>query len=78
MTTDQGPTVRPDLTPFMQALLEATQKELAWRQAWSAAVGELVDGKTKVDLKQMKAAEQAYLKAAVHLHQVAKRWAAGE
>ena len=64
------------MTPVQQALLDATQKELAWRLAFNAAADKVLAGTAgKGFMKASRDAQDEYLKACVVLHQLLKGWA---
>lgn len=68
-----------DVTPFAQALLEASQKELAWRVAFNETADKLLNDKSgkRISMKPIEDAKEEYMKALVTLHHEVRDWVMG-
>jgi hypothetical protein len=68
-----------DITPFAQALLAASQKELAWRVAFNETADRLLNDKSgqRISMKPIEDAKEEYMKALVTLHHEVRDWVMG-
>lgn len=67
-----------DMTPWAQALLEATEKELAVQVAYNQVADALLkSGSASFSLKPFEKAKKEYVAALKKLHQESKLWALG-